>query len=93
MSAIFDPSGRTDGRTGVTMITPEKLHLQYNAHYNTRRLDSSNESFNDLSDRNARIYLHLVKAVFPGWNFKTAQSAHNAVKAGGPPGRSGTKTV
>lgn len=43
--------------------------------YNMRRLDSSNERFNDLSDRNAHIYLHLVKAVFTGWNFKTAQSA------------------
>lgn len=83
MSAIRNPSGRTDGQMGAAPITFEKLHPRSDACSNAGRLDSSNEGFYSLSDGSERIYLHLVQAVFTFWDFKTAQSATHSVKVGG----------
>lgn len=82
MSALW-ADGRADGRTGAATITFKKLHSRSDACSNAGRLDSSNEGFYSLSDGSERIYLHLVRAVFTFWDFKTAHSATHSVKVGG----------
>lgn len=60
MSAIHSPSGRTDGQTGVTAITSEKLHSQMRR----RTLGQLRRELLMNFQIESHIYLHLVQAGF-----------------------------